>query len=194
MNFPGVSPTQQYLIDNAVFYGGRTYEQAYEEVVGTTPTASIEPTPTTSPTNVYMDSEEVVNSGDKREIPEVEQSWGYGVDDVTKDMTTVDTNTGLLGAHAGGLLDRAAQAAFKPYALMRAVQGFVEPEYEAGTPTESFKKVVDWWDNFNLEGLIAEPTYSNESLFAQSLDEGSYTDMGDYSYGTIDGIGVESPY
>jgi len=142
----------------------------------------------------YVPGKDDVGLGYTPEIPEVEQSWGYGVDDVTKDMTTVDTNTGLLGAHAGGLLDRAAQAVFKPYALMRAVQGFVEPEYEAGTPTESFKKARDWWDNFNLEGLIAEPTYSNESLFAQSLDDGSYTDMGDYSYGTIDGIGVESPY
>lgn len=128
------------------------------------------------------------------EVAEEDKSWGYGVDDVTKDMTTVDANTGLLGGHAGGLMDRAAQAAFQPYAIMRAIQGFVEPEYEAGTPTETFKQVADWWGNLNLPGLVAEPTYSNESLFAQSLDEGSYTDMGDYSYGTIDGIGVESPY
>ena len=206
MTFDGVSPTQQSLIDDAVFYGGYTPEEAFAEIVGTTPTASIEsigttysggPTQTTFPTNVYMDSESVVNSGDKREIPVFEKSWGYGVDDVTKDMTTVDTNEGILGGQAGGLIDQAIQAYFPPYAVLRAVQGYADERYEAGTPTGTLKNISNWWDDVELPewmtGLVAQNVPTGSGLFGESLDEGSYTDMGSYSYGTIDGIGVEDP-
>ena len=206
MTFDGVSPTQQSLIDDAVFYGGYTPEEAFAEIVGTTPTASIEsigttysggPTQTTFPTNVYMDSESVVNSGDKREIPVFEKSWGYGVDDVTKDMTTVDTNEGILGGQAGGLLDRGIQLLSPQYQAFRAVQGYFDERYEAGTPTETIKNISNWWDDVELPewmtGLVAQNVPTGSGLFGESLDEGSYTDMGSYSYGTIDGIGVEDP-
>ena len=210
MTFDGISPTQQYLIDNAVFYGGRTYEEAYEEIVGTAPHTSIEsigttygggPTQTNFPTNVYMDSEVVVNSGDERQ-PTIHAASPV---DVTRPMTTVSPHTD----EPKGPLDF-----FTPEGLMSFGLGFTD----AGTPFTLFEaargltgegkgnwlsdgiKYFAGQPNTWLGGLIGEPTGSG--LFGESLDEGSYTaidggsansDNGGYSYGTIDGIGVEEP-
>jgi hypothetical protein len=207
MTFDGVSPTQQYLIDNAVMYGGYTPEEAFAEIVGTTPTASIEnigttysggPTQTNFPTNVYMNPEVVVNSGDAT-TPTFEQEEVY-TDDVTKDITIVDgwsIDKGLIGTEAGGLLDRGLQIYSPQYQALRAIQGYFDEKYEAGTPTETIKNISNWWDDVELPewmtGLAAQNVPTGSGLFGESLDEGSYTDMGSYSYGTIDGIGVEDP-
>ena len=115
---------------------------------------------------------------------------------VTQPITEV-TEEGLLGGHAGGLLDRAAQLYSPQYSALRAVQGYFDEKYEAGTPTETIKNISNWWDDVELPewmtGLAAQNVPTGSGLFGESLDEGSYTDMGSYSYGTIDGIGVEDP-
>ena len=176
MTFDGVSPTQQYLIDNAVFYGGYTPEEAYLEIVGTTPPTSIEsigttysggPTQTNFPTNVYMDSEVVVNSGDERQ-PTFEQEE-VGTDDVTKDMTIVDgwsIDKGLIGTEAGGLLDRGLQIYSPQYQALRAIQGYFDEKYEAGTPTETIKNISNWWDDVELPEWMT-------GLAAQNVPTGS---------------------
>lgn len=213
MTFDGVSPTQQYLIDNAVMYGGYTPEEAFAEIVGTTPTASIEsigttysggPTQTTFPTNVYMNPEVVVNSGDTRQPTIHATSPTY---DVTKDITTVEpteTGGGIFGdaGKVGGVLD--TLFAFHPviggpYSLFRNAQALFDEELRDGTSVgwvlNQMESPNSWWG-----GLVGEPT--GQGLFGQESgaagsdspwDEGSYTDMGSYSYGTIDGIGVEDP-
>ncbi|MCS5594798.1 MAG: hypothetical protein NZ730_09690 [Porticoccaceae bacterium] len=116
--------------------------------------------------------------------------------DVTQPITEV-TEEGILGGQAGGLLDRAAQLYSPQYQALRAVQGYFDEKYEAGTPTETIKTISNWWDDVELPewmtGLAAQNVPTGSGLLGESLDEGSYTDMGSYSYGTIDGIGVEDP-
>ena len=121
---------------------------------------------------------------------------------VTQPITEV-TEEGLFGNQAGGLLDRGIQILSPQYQALRAVQGFLDEKYEAGTPTETIKAVSNWWDDVELPdwmtGLAAQNVPTGSGLFGESLDEGSYTTInggsanGGYSYGTIDGIGVEDP-
>ena len=121
--------------------------------------------------------------------------------DVTRPMTTVNPNTD----EPKGPLDFLTPEGLMSLGLNVGL-GFTK----AGTPLTIFETVRgltgegdDNWlsdgikyfsgqPNTRLGGLIGEPTGSG--LFSDGLDEGSYTDMGDYSYGTIDDIGVEEPY
>jgi len=192
MTFDGVSPTQQSLIDTRVFILGDTPEEAYIDVMGTAPPASIEsigttysggPTQTTFPTNVYMNPEVVVNSGDTRQPTIHATSPTY---DVTKDITTVEpteTDGGIFGdaGKVGGVLDTLFAfhpAIGGPYSLFRNAQALFDEELRDGT---SVGWVLNQMENPNswLGGLVGEPT--GQGLFGES------TEMG--SFGTAEGLG-----
>ena len=191
MNFDGVSPTQQYLIDNAVFYNGKTPMEAYEEIVGKPYTASIEPTQITIPDNVYMDSNTVVNSGDVREIPEVEKSWYDNTTQVDTEPNKGYFEEGLSNLTApGSILDKVLQSAFLPYSMLRNAKGLFEEESRPGTMWETLDNIGSFFKS-DPAGLLGNT--SSSGLLDMNYDEGSYTETGGYSYGTIDDIGVETP-
>ncbi|MCS5595573.1 MAG: hypothetical protein NZ730_13645 [Porticoccaceae bacterium] len=185
MNFPGVSPTQQYLIDNAVMYGGYTPEEAYAEIVGTTNLAD-----PTAPTDVYMNPEVVVNGGDTRQ-PDI------GVEGIISGPVDVDTEVAVEEEApwnaAGGAVDRIAQVLMPAYGFLREIKGAVEPEYAPGTWARDAGEWLGLLDPY-------QPNVMGSDVgIPDGLDSGSFTSVnggsnnGGYSYGTIDGIGVETP-
>jgi len=103
---------------------------------------------------------------------------------VTQPITEV-TEEGILGGQAGGLLDRGIQILSPQYQALRAVQGYFDERYEAGTPTETIKNISNWWDDVELPewmtGLVAQNVPTGSGLFGES------TDMG--SFGTAEGLG-----
>jgi len=118
--------------------------------------------------------------------------------DVAKDMTKVEAfspkdEEGILGdLSARDLMSYAISLSpvGNVYTAMETAKGLAgeaEGNWLSDAIKEGYGNLNSWYG-----GIIGEP--SGSGLFGESLDSGSYTDMGDYSYGTIDGIGVEDPY
>ena len=93
----------------------------------------------------------------------------------------------------GGLMDTVAQHYVPAFGIMRNLDAMTDETKRPGTLFGIWDKVSNWYDTEDPLGLLG--TTENSGLFDEApWDEGSYTSVpGGYSYGTIDGIGVEDP-
>jgi hypothetical protein len=75
-----------------------------------------------------------------------------------------DTGDGGFFGGPGGAFDRTAQLFVPEYAIFRAIQGYVDTAYEAGTPTETYNAIAAW---LNKKDAKPENKFDKSKLVAQ---------------------------